>query len=133
MSDLWVPDTCTLPTVECPTRLAEFDALFATALLAQERLSPTRLRWLLRAAAEPAARDLTARETECCSFFSFTFRRAGSAAPGSTTAPAPVRHDEPLTVDVAVPPAHVAVLDALAERAAAAMAAAGTAAAGMAA
>jgi hypothetical protein len=28
----WVPEACTLPTVEQPLRVAEFDDLFATAL-----------------------------------------------------------------------------------------------------
>jgi hypothetical protein len=60
------------------------------------------LRWSLDPAVEDVARDLTARETECCSFFTFTF-----SSPG-----------EVLTVDVEVTPAQVAVLDALARRAA---------------
>jgi hypothetical protein len=29
----WVPEACTLPTVDQPLRAAEFDDLFATALL----------------------------------------------------------------------------------------------------
>ena len=101
----WVPDACALPTVEQPLRLAEFDALFATALRGQERLSPTHLRWRLDPAAEPTARDLTARETECCSFFAFTFS-AGAEA---------------VEVDVEVPTRHVDLVDALEERAAAGM------------
>ena len=47
----WVPEACTLPTVDRPVRLAEFDDLFATALRGQQRLSPTVLRWRL----DPAA------------------------------------------------------------------------------
>jgi hypothetical protein len=103
---VWVPDACTLPTVDRPLRLAEFDDLFATALREQRRLSPTRLRWRLDPAAEATARDLTARESSCCSFFSFAF------APDAGR----------LHVDVRVPAAHAAVLDALADRAAAGMA-----------
>src|SRR5690348_16526591 len=68
MTDL---DACTLPTAERPLRLAEFQTLFATALRGQERLSPTHLRWRIDPAAESTARDLTARESECCSFFAF--------------------------------------------------------------
>jgi hypothetical protein len=102
--EIWV-DACTLPTAERPLRLAEFDELFARALRGQQRLSPTRLRWRLDPAAEPTARDLTGRESECCSFFSFTF------------APA----DGVVQLDVAVPDAHVDVLDALAARAVAGM------------
>ena len=101
--EVWVPDACTLPTAERPLRLAEFDELFATAVRGHYRLSATRLRLLLDPAAEPRARDLTGRETQCCSFFTFTF------------APA----DDAVHLDVDVPPAHVEVLDALAERAAA--------------
>ena len=56
-----------------------------------------------RRRAEPAARDMTGRETECCSFFSFTL--------GPTAAV--------LQIDVDVPTAHVEVLDALAVQAAA--------------
>ena len=101
--EVWVPDACTLPTADRPLRLAEFDDLFATAVRGQQRLSPTRLRWRLNPAAEPRARDLTARETQCCSFFTFTFTTADGA----------------VHVDVEVPAAHVDVLDALAARAAA--------------
>ena len=104
--EVWVPEACTLPTAERPLRLTEFDDLFATALHGQQRLSATRLRWRLDPAAESAARDLTARETECCSFFSFTVAAADGA----------------VQVDVEVPAAHVDVLDALAARAAAGIA-----------
>jgi hypothetical protein len=99
----WVPQACTLPTVDRPLRLAEFDELFATALRAQQRLSPTTLRWRLDPAAEATARDLTGRERSCCSFFTFTFDRDGDG----------------LRLDVRVPAGHVDVLDALAGRAAA--------------
>jgi hypothetical protein len=100
---VWVPDECTLPTAERPLRLKEFDDLFATALHAQQRLSPTTLRWRLAPTAETTVRDLTARETACCSFFSFAVTADG----------------EVVGVDVKVPAAHVDVLDALATRAAA--------------
>lgn len=103
---VWVPEACTLPTVERPLRLAEFDDLFATALRGQQRLSATALRWRLDPAAEATARDLTGRESSCCSFFSFTVARDGDA----------------VRLDVEVPGAHVEVLDALAGRAAAGMA-----------
>jgi hypothetical protein len=100
----WVPEACSLPTAARPLRLAEFDDLFRTALTAQQRLAPTRLRWVLEPAAEQTARDLTERESACCSFFTFTLTRAADR----------------LLVDVRVPPAYVDVLDALAERSAAA-------------
>jgi hypothetical protein len=101
--EVWVPDACSLPTAERPLRLAEFDDLFATAVRSQQRLSATRLRWRLDPAAEPTARDLTDRESGCCSFFTFTVSPVGGA----------------VQLDVEVPAAHVDVLDALAERAAA--------------
>lgn len=41
----WVPQSCTLPTVEQPLRVAEFDALFATAVRSAERLRRTEL-WM---------------------------------------------------------------------------------------
>lgn len=65
----WVPDSCTLPTAEQPLRVAEFAALFRGAEV--DRLSPTRAR--VRVSDVDRARDLAARETECCSFFRFTF------------------------------------------------------------
>jgi DNA-binding transcriptional MerR regulator len=75
--EVWVPEACTLPTAERPLRLAGFDDLFATALHGQQRLSPTRLRWSLDPAAQQTARDLTGRESACCSFFAFTFAAGG--------------------------------------------------------
>jgi hypothetical protein len=96
---------CTLPTADRPLRVAEFDDLFANALRGQQRLSPTWLRWHLEPAASSFARDLTARESACCSFFSFDFAPDGAL----------------LRLDVQVPAAHAAVLDALAGRATAAL------------
>ena len=93
----WAPDECTLPTAQRPLRRAEFDDLFATALLGQQRISPTRLRWHLDPAAQETARELSARESSCCSFFVFSF---------TTTV-------DGLQMDAEVPSEHVAVLDAL--------------------
>jgi hypothetical protein len=105
--EAWVPGSCTLPTLERPVRLAEFDELFATALRNQTRLSSTCLRWDLDPAAEAVARELTGRETACCSFFTFSIAAAGAV----------------VQVEVGVPAAYVEVLDALATRAATGMAA----------
>lgn len=104
--ETWVPQACTLPTPQRPLRVAEFDQLFATALRGQQRLSPTELQWELDPDAEPMLRDLTARETACCSFFTFTI------SPGASG----------LRLDVRVPGNYVQVLDALAARASAARA-----------
>jgi hypothetical protein len=102
-----VPGSCTLPMAERPLRLAEFDDLFGTYLRGQQRLSPVLLRLLLDPAAEEAARDLTGRESACCSFFSFVFSPADGA----------------VQLDVGVPATRVRVLDVLAARAVAGTAA----------
>ena len=103
----WAPEACTLPTAQRPLRLAEFEDLFATALREQRRASPTVLRWRLDPAAEAYARDLTRRESACCSFFSFLFATEADA----------------VRLDVEVPTGQIPVLDALARRADAGMAA----------
>lgn len=74
----WVPDSCSLPTVDRPLRVAEFDGLFGQSVLRSVRVSATRLDLVLAADAEAAARDLAAREVGCCSFFRFDFDTAGS-------------------------------------------------------
>ncbi len=38
----WVPDACTLPTVEQPLRLKEFDDLFRDAVSAVHHIDATR-------------------------------------------------------------------------------------------
>lgn len=102
-----VPDACTLPTVERPVRLAEFDRLFATALRGVESVTPTHARIRLAGPAGLVAtvRDLTARESDCCSFFTFT------------VTPEPVGEGEALVCDVEVPARYADVLAALADRA----------------
>jgi len=101
----WVPEACTLPTAEQPLRVAEFDGLFAAALRDMHRIAPTVLRLVFDASAEETARELAARESECCAVFSFGFQEAG---------------DGTVAMDVAVPTAHLDILDVLAIRAASA-------------
>lgn len=102
----WVPpDACTLPTVEQPLRVAEFDRFFADSVHEARRPARTRLELRLAAGAEPTGRDLAERESACCSFFTFTF------APGT----------QGTTMRVEVPEAHIDVLDALTARVVAAM------------
>ena len=103
MAVTWVPDSCTLPTVEQPLRVAEFDALFAIATGPAERLGATRLRVHLPGGQDTTAqaRDLIARETGCCSFFSFGVRPSATAT----------------ELEVGVPESQVAVLDAMQRRA----------------
>ena len=97
--DDWAPDACALPTAKRPLRVAEFDQLFAHALKVQ-RPEPTRLDLVLPRDAEATARDLAARESECCSFFTFEFEAAG----------------DDVIMHVAVPPQQVEVLDAIEAR-----------------
>jgi hypothetical protein len=99
----WVPEVCTLPTAEQPLWVAEFDELFTTAVREVHRDGPTELTLTLAPAPGRAdlVRDLTRRETACCSFFAFR-----------------LEDGDPLRLHVSVPPAHVGVLAALAERAA---------------
>lgn len=104
MSESWVAvEACTLPTAERPLRLAEFDALFAERLESVEPAGDSRVVLLFRDGpdAVEAIADLTARETECCSFFEFSLARVESG----------------LRLDVTVPPAHSEVLAALVTRA----------------
>jgi hypothetical protein len=105
----WVAEACTLPTAERPLRLAEFDELFTTAVHDVEVLDPTRVRMRLAGPAGLAAtvRDLAARESECCSFFTFTIG-TGPAGDGAA-----------VVLDIEVPPAYAEVLDSLAQRASA--------------
>lgn len=98
----WVSPACTLPSQSQPLRVAEFDALFAAALLDVSRISPTRLRFVMDASVEAETQRLAARETQCCSFFTFDFDALG---------------DGRLAVEVTTPTAQIVVLDALSARA----------------
>jgi hypothetical protein len=95
----WVPAACTLPTVEQPLRVAEFDDLF-TAVRGTERVATTTLRLNLDPSSLDFARDLAARETECCSFFDFRLRRDDDGGV--------------LWLDVRVPAGREPILDAIA-------------------
>jgi hypothetical protein len=99
----WVPEACTLPTAEQPLRVAAFDGLFADAVRGVERTAADRLHLELRPDPEVAGRvaELAAAETRCCSFFTFVLTVTGGSA----------------GLDIVVPAAQAAVLDALAERA----------------
>jgi hypothetical protein len=101
IADGWVPDACTLPTIEQPLRLAEFDEFFRTAVHRASRPRRTRLELSIAPESEASARDLADRETSCCSFFRFAFE--------------PVAHGGLVTA-IGVPDEHVDVLDALQAR-----------------
>jgi hypothetical protein len=83
----WVPEACTLPTAQRPLRLAEFDALFATAVKRVERVGVLRLRLTLTGPVEleDIVRDLTERESRCCSFFAFTVTTHGRGSSSWTS------------------------------------------------
>jgi hypothetical protein len=100
----WAPAECTLPTVERPLRVKEFDDLFATALRGLARPAPTVLLLRLDGSdrVEATTRDLVARETACCSLFDFTLTRTP---------------DGMLELAVRVPAQRLRVLDELAARA----------------
>jgi hypothetical protein len=103
----WAPEACTLPTADRPLRLTEFDDLFATAVRRVEPVTPTHARLHLSGGTGLAVtvRDLTARETECCSFFDFT------------VTPETAEQGETVILDVEVPTQYADVLDALVRRA----------------
>lgn len=102
-----VAAACTLPTAERPLRLLEFDELFATAVRHVEAVGPTQARLWLTGSAGLAGtlRDLTARETRCCSFFTFTVTRL------------PAGDGEALRLDITVPVRYAEVLESLVRRA----------------
>jgi len=93
---------CTLPTVERPLRLAEFDELFRESVVAVAREDlTTRLTLAGSPGLADRVADLAARESGCCSFFTF-------ALDGD---------DAGLRLDIAVLAAYAAILDALTDRA----------------
>lgn len=102
METLLNTDACTMPTADRPLRLAEFDTLFATAVrLVETRDGRVRMHLSGEDGLAEQVRDLTARESSCCSFFSFDIDGT----------------DQALILDIAVPPARQEILDALAQRA----------------
>jgi hypothetical protein len=105
----WVPDSCTLPTVEQPLRMAEFDTLFASSHRSVERSSERRARLVLTGDETLAARaqQLADAEASCCSFFSFTLTPLTPDRANTTS----------VALDIEVPPARSEVLAALVGRA----------------
>ncbi|MCE5287908.1 MAG: hypothetical protein LLG14_01545 [Nocardiaceae bacterium] len=103
----WVPAACTLPTVEQPVRVAEFDDFFAESVVEARRLSDVRLDLALAPGAEPRARALAEKESGCCSFFDFAFGEVGALFDG-------IESDTVMQIEVS--PSYVDVLDALAGR-----------------
>jgi len=96
-----IPHSCTLPTAKRPVRLAEFDTLLGSATSA-ERDDATHLTFHFDAVdgLEAQARDLTARESSCCSFFDFTVTKDAGQ----------------VTVGIRVTDQHASILDSLQSR-----------------
>jgi hypothetical protein len=110
----WVAgDACTLPAVEQPLRMAEFDRLFATSLREVRRPAghPAHARLILAGDATLLGRvqRLVDAEASCCSFFAFTV----TPVEPLTTDPA----EEAVALDIKVPTERSGVLDALVVRA----------------
>lgn len=107
-AESWAPADCTLPTAERPMRAVEFGDLFSRDVLTVDRPETGRVRLGLRPGRETASKvaALTAAETECCSFFTFTLTVANDS----------------LFLDIGVPESRTEILDALADQAAVAVA-----------
>ncbi|NDL55885.1 hypothetical protein [Phytoactinopolyspora mesophila] len=110
----FVPDACTLPTAEQLLREAEFRSLFGSAVREIQRSSATSLTLVLDGdpPTEETARDLAAREGQCCSFFTFTFRHRRDARAST---------QDLLEMAITVPDGRAAVLDGVQQLAARSM------------
>jgi hypothetical protein len=98
-----------LPTAEQPLRVREFEELFGRALLAAHRPAPGQALLTLAGSSDLAAQvqELAARESSCCSFFTFTVSHAA----------------DQVRLDIEVPAARADVLDGLVAQAERALAA----------
>jgi hypothetical protein len=110
----WVPvDACTLPTLDQPLRVAEFDDLFATSLRDITAAAGDAPRARLVFAGDDTllgrVQRLADAETSCCSFFTFTVTDLGGSD----------RAETGVALEIEVPPGRRVVLDALVARAAA--------------
>jgi hypothetical protein len=102
VDDLLSIDACTLPQVDRPLRLAEFDALFTEAVRSVEQTGDrVRLQLVGGAGLRQRVLDLAERESACCSFFTFLVENTTSG----------------VSLEIAVPPGRRGILDALADRA----------------
>lgn len=98
-----IPEACTLPTAERPGRVAELEELLTTAVVRAERVDPGTLRLLLRPESVERVREMTERESRCCSFFGFDVAPADGG-------------DDGAALTITVPAEHTGVLDALTAR-----------------
>lgn len=101
--DSWIPESCTLPSVDRPLRLTQFDELLGSDAVGVHRLGEARVAIDLRPEPAVAARtaELVTRETSCCSFFTFTLTIRA----------------ESMVLEISTPPGYISVLDSLVARA----------------
>jgi hypothetical protein len=115
MNVLPIEGFCTLPTAAQPVRLMEFDELFHRQINSPRRTGRHRVEFTFVNAQGLYAEvsDLVARESDCCPFFEFTIDVQQAA------------DQDQLVLCVGVPASRDDVLQALTDRAIAAMAGAG--------
>jgi hypothetical protein len=108
-----VEDFCKLPVAAQPFRLMEFDELFRGQIRPPRRIDAHRVEFTFANANDLYAHvsDLVARETACCSFFEFTINEHAQDA----------ADQDHLVLRVGVPASRDEVLEALTERAFAAI------------
>jgi hypothetical protein len=111
MDALPIEEFCTLPSTAQPMRLLEFDELFRRQAHQPRRIGPHRVEFSFANADGLYAQvsDLVSRESACCSFFEFRLDQQRG-------------HDDHLVLRVGVPASRRDVLDALTNRAIAAIA-----------
>jgi hypothetical protein len=117
MNQLHIADFCTLPTAAQPMRLMEFDELFRRQVRPPRWIGPHRVEFIFANAEGLSAEvsDLVARESECCSFFDFAIDQHTE----------PALQEDHLVLRIGVPATRAKVLQALIERALAAVGGAG--------
>ena len=110
MDALPIGEFCTLPTTAQPMRLLEFDELFRRQANPPSRIGQHQVEFSFADAEGLYAEisDLVARESACCSFFDFKMERAA--------------YQDQLVLRVGVPASRQEVLEALMNRAVAAVA-----------
>jgi len=112
MDALPIEEFCTLPTTAQPMRLLEFDELFRRQVHQPRRIGPHRveLRFANADGLYAEVSDLVARESACCSFFEFMIDQPSQAG-----------DQDQLVLRVSVPVSRDDVVEALMDRAAAAV------------
>jgi hypothetical protein len=116
MDLLPIDDFCTLPAAALPVRLMEFDGVFRRQVSVPRRIGPHRVEFTFASADGLYAQvsDLVARESACCSFLEFTIDQRSQSS-----------IEDQLVLRVGVPKRYGDVLEALMDRAVAAIDTAG--------